>query len=80
MSRFATSFPTDQHYAMLCRGEECLSHVLPIIDQAKACGMDCGEFLAGYEYIKDRLSRYRAAFFPDKVTPPTGAGVDAPPQ
>lgn len=63
------------HYDMLLRGERALNDAIPLIAKAESCGVDCTEFREGHAFMRDRLARFRAVYFPDQIVPPTGAGT-----
>lgn len=66
---------TPGHYDMLMRGLRSLNDVAPLIQKAKRCGVDCGEFEQGQAYLSDAIHSFLREFFPDQVVPPTGTGV-----
>lgn len=69
------TFPTETHYNLLMQGQRALADVLPLIDKAEACGLDCSEYRSGHAYMQDRITRYINTFFPNQVTPRNPSGV-----
>lgn len=52
------------HRDMLIEAQRRLADVLPEIDKAEACGIDCGEFRQGHQYLADRVGRFLNTYFP----------------
>jgi hypothetical protein len=69
------NFPSEQHYNLLMQGQRALNDVLPLVDKAEACGLDCSEYRSGHAFMQDRIGRYLRTFFPDQITPKSGTGV-----
>lgn len=69
------SFPSSAHYEMLLRAQQSLNNVVPLLDAAEACGVDCQEYRQGHTYLADRTNAFLRKFFPDQITPPSPSGL-----
>lgn len=63
------------HRDMLIEAQRRLSNVLPEIDKAEACGVDCAEFRQGHAYLADRVGRYLNTYFPNAVSSAGSTGI-----
>ena len=70
-----SSFPSSIHRDILRKGQQSLNDVLPLIDVAEACGVDCQEYKQGEASLRNRINTYLTMFFPDQIIPGTPAGV-----
>lgn len=69
------AFPNSAHYNVAVKGLEHLSNAAAQIAKAKALGIDTSQYEEGHAYLSDFLSRFIGQHFPDRVVPPSGAGV-----
>lgn len=70
-----TTFPSDTHYQLLINAQRELDQILPLLEKAEACGMDCQEFRQGHAAMSGQIGAWLRNFFPDKLNPPTGTGI-----
>jgi hypothetical protein len=69
------SFPDQTHYDLLIKAQRGLDGVLPLIEKAEACGMDCQEFRSGHAAMSSQVGAWLRAFFPDQMLPASEAGI-----
>lgn len=69
------SFPSTAHLDALRAGQSSLNNVLPLLDKAEACGLDCTEYRQGQATLRGRIDAYLREFFPDQIVPGDATGL-----
>jgi hypothetical protein len=57
------------HYEQVLNAERKLHDLLPVLDKAENCGIDCGQFRDLHQYLSQQLSALKREF----MTPPPQA-------
>jgi hypothetical protein len=70
----ASSPLTLGHRDMLIESQRRLQNVLPEIDKAESCGIDCSEFRQGHAYLSETVGRYLDTYFPHAAASGLGGG------
>jgi hypothetical protein len=58
-----------EHYDLIVQARDALARLLPEIDRAEQCGVDCGDIKAGRQYLADRAEKFLNAYFPNAGIP-----------
>lgn len=69
------SFATPARYEQLIRSKRILNSLVPMMDKAERCGIDCQQFRQGHGYMNEQADNILREFYPNQVLPPTGSGI-----
>lgn len=69
------SYLNSGHHELLRKAQRDLSEMIPLMDAAEECGVDCQQYREGHAYISGRINDFLRVFFPDQVVPPDGSGL-----
>ena len=69
------SFATPARYEAISRAQGILAGLVPLMDKAERCGINCGDFRQGHGYMKEQCDNFIREFYPDQVLPPSGSGL-----
>jgi hypothetical protein len=69
------SYLSQAHIDALKQAERDLHDLLPEIDRAEACGIDCSDIRQGFEFLKQRITQYLSHYGSDESNIP---GVSRP--
>lgn len=58
------------HLELLRKTQRQLNDLLPLMDAAEACGVDCDQYRNGHAYLAARTQQYLERFFPDEYVQP----------
>lgn len=64
-----------EHFDLLSKAARDLHDIIPEIEKAELCGVDCQEFRSGHAYLSDRVSKFLSIYFPHGGNPAVDPGV-----
>lgn len=68
------NYLTSGHLDLLRKAQKDLHDMIPLMDMAESCGVDCELYRQGHAYATERIAKFINTFFPDHLQPPTAAG------
>lgn len=75
MNSSASKYLNNSHLALLQQSQRQLADLIPEMDRAEQCGIDCTDFRNGHTFIQDKVATYLATYFPDTLVANPGDRV-----
>jgi len=79
MNGSASKYLDSSHLAVLRQAQRALADLIPEMDKAEQCGVDCTEFRNGHAFIRDKVDQYISTYFPGPFDPASGPPVPREP-